>query len=152
MELPQSADHFRHRLSQDSSEVTLMMHAPDNISALATWPMLVVKPYLSLPVNPNDAGGGLVWRSYKDGFAADAVHVDAGACLQVVQVDVSIFGDEENHVLFGAYLRRRGKKVNQISASATTTTLIHALACQRTYIYVPSWSRFLLMPTHQMYM
>ena len=72
--------------------------------------MVFLRPYLSLPVDPDDAGGGLVWCGYKDGFPADPVHVDAGARLQIVQVDVAIFGDEENHVLFGAYLRSQERK------------------------------------------
>ena len=65
--------------------------------------------YLSLPVDSDYASGRFMWSGDEDGLAADAVHVDAGARLQVVQVDVAIFGDEENHVLFGAYLRNRGK-------------------------------------------
>lgn len=40
--------------------------------------------YLSLPVDPDDAWGGLVWGSDKNGLAADPVHVDAGAGLQIV--------------------------------------------------------------------
>ena len=43
-------------------------------------------------------------RRDEDGLAADAVHVDAGARLQVVQVDVAVFGDEEHHVLLGGDL------------------------------------------------
>lgn len=67
--------------------------------------------YLSFPVDPNDAGGGFVRGRNKDGLSADPVHVDAGASLQVVQVDVAIFGDEEHHVLLGAYLRGKGGKI-----------------------------------------
>ena len=44
-------------------------------------------------------GGG-----HEDGLPADAVHVDAGTGLQVVQVDVAVLGDEEHHVLLGADL------------------------------------------------
>lgn len=35
----------------------------------------------------------------KDGLSADAVHIDAGAGFQVIQVNVAIFGDEENNIL-----------------------------------------------------
>lgn len=62
--------------------------------------------YLSFPVDADDAGGGLVGRGDEDGLAADAVHVDAGSRLQVVQVDVAVLGDEEHHVLLGADLWR----------------------------------------------
>lgn len=62
--------------------------------------------HLSLPVDPNDAWGGLVWSGDKDGLPTDAVHVDAGACLQVIQVNVAIFGNKENHILLGAYLSK----------------------------------------------
>ena len=37
---------------------------------------------------------------HKDGLPADPVHVDAGACLQVVQVDVAKLGDEVDHMVF----------------------------------------------------
>lgn len=48
-----------------------------------------------------------MWSSNKDGLSADAVHVDAGACLQVIQVNVAIFGNKENHILLGAYLSKQ---------------------------------------------
>lgn len=60
--------------------------------------------YLSLPVDPDDACGGLMWSRNKNGLPADAVHVDAGARLQVIQVNVAVFGNKENHILLGAYL------------------------------------------------
>lgn len=62
------------------------------------------RPYLSFPVDADDARRGLVWSRHKDGLATDAVHVDAGACLQVIQVDVAVLGDQENHVVLSAYL------------------------------------------------
>lgn len=62
--------------------------------------------YLPFPVNPDDSGGGLVGRRDKDGLPTDPVHVDAGSSLQVVQVDVAVFSDEEDHVLFGADLNK----------------------------------------------
>lgn len=45
-----------------------------------------------------------MWSSDKDGLSANAVHVDAGTRLQVIQMDVAIFGDKENHIVLGAYL------------------------------------------------
>lgn len=49
-------------------------------------------------------------RSDKDGLAADPVHVDAGSSLQVVQVDVAVLGDEEDHVLLGTDLNVRAEE------------------------------------------
>lgn len=40
----------------------------------------------------------------KDGLAADPVHIDAGSSLQVIQVDVAILGNKEDHVLLGTDL------------------------------------------------
>ena len=37
--------------------------------------------------------------SDKDGVTADAVHVNARASLQVVQVDISKFGDEIDDII-----------------------------------------------------
>ncbi len=52
-----------------------------------------------------------MWSSDKDGLPADAVHIDAGACLQVIQVNVAIFGNKENHVLLGAYLSKNKDEI-----------------------------------------
>lgn len=48
-----------------------------------------------------------MWRSDKDGLPTDAVHVDAGARLQVIQVNVSILGNEENNIVLGAHLPKK---------------------------------------------
>lgn len=45
--------------------------------------------------------------SDKDGFSTDAIHVDASASLQVIQVNVAIFGDQEDHILLGTYLSKK---------------------------------------------
>lgn len=42
--------------------------------------------------------------SDKNGFPADPVHVDTSSSLQVIQVDVAIFGDEKNYILLGTDL------------------------------------------------
>lgn len=47
-----------------------------------------------------------MWSRDKDGLSTDAVHVNAGACLQVIQMDVAIFGNKENHIVLGAYLSK----------------------------------------------
>lgn len=62
------------------------------------------KSYLSFPVDTDDARRCLVWSRDKDGLSTDAVHVDAGTRLQVIQVDVAILGDQENHIVLSADL------------------------------------------------
>lgn len=64
----------------------------------------LVGSYLSLPVYTDDAWRGLMWRGDKDGLPTDTIHVDAGARLQVVQVNVSIFGNEKHNIVLGAHL------------------------------------------------
>lgn len=57
-------------------------------------------PNLSFPIDSYDTTGGLMDSRDKDGVATDAVHVDARAGLQVVQVDVSKFGNKINNIVF----------------------------------------------------
>lgn len=56
----------------------------------------------------------------KDGITTDAIHVDARACLYVVQVDIAVFGDQVDHVIFGADL-------NQENATSFTCSRITPL-------------------------
>ncbi len=49
---------------------------------------------LTLLVHPNDAVGRFVFCGDEDGVTADAVHVDVGTGLEVVEVDEAVFGDE----------------------------------------------------------
>lgn len=42
--------------------------------------------------------------SDKNGLPADPVHVDTSSSLQVIQVDVAVFGDEKDYVLLGTDL------------------------------------------------
>ncbi len=60
--------------------------------------------YLSFPVHADDSRCGFVGCRHKNGFSADSVHVDAGARLQVIQMNVTVFSDEKYDVLFGADL------------------------------------------------
>lgn len=48
-----------------------------------------------------------MWGSDENGLPADPVHVDAGSSLQVIQVDVAIFGDEKDDILLGTDLDRK---------------------------------------------
>ena len=50
----------------------------------------------------------------KDGVSTDAVHVDARACLEVVQVDVAKLGDQVDHVVLCTHLQMlwvRGQEI-----------------------------------------
>lgn len=66
-----------------------------------------METYLSFPVDSNDASGWFMWGCNKDGLPADPVHVDTGASLEVIQVDVAIFGDEKDNILLRADLEDR---------------------------------------------
>ena len=54
---------------------------------------------LSLSVNSDDAGAGLVGCRDEDRISGNAVHVDAGAGLQVVQMNIPVLGDQVNDVV-----------------------------------------------------
>ena len=60
--------------------------------------------YLSFPVDSDDTRSRLMWSSDKNGLPADPVHVDTSSSLKVIQVDVSVFGDEKDYVLLGTDL------------------------------------------------
>ena len=60
--------------------------------------------YLPLSVDTNDSRGSLVWCSDKYGVAANPVHVDACASLNVVQMNVAVLGDQVHHVVLGPHL------------------------------------------------
>ena len=61
--------------------------------------------YLSLPVDANDSTGGFMRSSYKDCVATDSVHVDACSGLNVIQVNITVLGDEIDDVIFRANLQ-----------------------------------------------
>lgn len=56
------------------------------------------KAHLAFSVDSYDATASLMDCSDKDGFTADAVHVDAGTSLNVVEVDVAKLGDQVDDV------------------------------------------------------
>lgn len=56
--------------------------------------------HLSLLVDTDDTVGRLVLGSDEDGFARDAVHVNAGSGFQVVQVDEAVLGDHVDDIVF----------------------------------------------------
>ena len=61
--------------------------------------IILIIAHLSFPVDSYDTTGGFVDGSDKDGVTADAVHVNARASLQVVQVDISKFGDKIDDII-----------------------------------------------------
>ncbi len=48
--------------------------------------------------------------SDKNGLSTDPVHVDTSSSLQVIQVDVAVFGDEKDHILLGTDLEVQKEK------------------------------------------
>ena len=65
------------------------------------------KTDLSLSVDTNDTTAGIMDSSDKDGLPTDAVHVDAGASLNVIEVHVAKLGDEVDYIILGAHLEQR---------------------------------------------
>ena len=59
---------------------------------------MTISFYLSLPVDSNDATRGFMDSSDKNGLTTDAVHVDTGASLNVIEVDVAKLGDQVDDV------------------------------------------------------
>lgn len=45
--------------------------------------------------------------SDEDGLSTDAVHVDAGASLNIIEVYVAKLGDEVDHIILGTHLEQR---------------------------------------------
>ena len=60
--------------------------------------------HLSLAIDAHNAVRRLMHRGDKNGVAADSVHVDASARLQVVEMDVAKLGDEVDDTIFLADL------------------------------------------------
>ena len=66
---------------------------------------------------------GIVRGCDKDGLTTDTIHVDTGTSLHVVQMNVAVLGDQEDHVMFVVSLvegvkQRDQKCVNQLVTSA----------------------------------
>lgn len=72
--------------------------------------LLLLVSHLSLLVDPNNSRGGFVRGSHKDGLRTDSVHVDAHSGLQVVQVDVTILGDQIYYPMLTTDLRRETRE------------------------------------------
>lgn len=71
--------------------------------------------HLSFPVDPDDASSRLMGSSDENCLPADPVHVDAGTGLKVIQVDVAIFGDKKDYILFGTDLQVQEETINKRS-------------------------------------
>lgn len=91
--------------------------------------------YLAFPVHSDDSRSGLMRRRDKNGLPADPVHVDAGPGLQVVQVDVAIFSDEEDYVLFGTDLNKPGEKPREVSLHLRAASRPHAQGGAAVYLH-----------------
>ena len=64
--------------------------------------------HLALSVDADDAVAWLVRRRHEDGLGRNAIHVDADAALEVVEVDVSVLGDQIGHPVLLRYLWMEG--------------------------------------------
>ena len=63
--------------------------------------------YLSLPVDSNDSTAGVMDGRDKDGLSTDAVHVDTGGSLNVIEMDVPELGDHVDYIILGTDLKNR---------------------------------------------
>jgi hypothetical protein len=61
---------------------------------------------LSFSVDTNNTIAWVMWCCDKDRVTTDTVHVDTRATLDVVQMDITIFGDEEHYAMFLTHLER----------------------------------------------
>ena len=59
---------------------------------------------LAPPVDADDAIAGVVLRRHEDGVRTDAVLVDEGASLDVVEVHVAVLGDQVHDVVLAGHL------------------------------------------------
>lgn len=59
-----------------------------------------MKPNLSLAVDSNYARRGIMWRCHKDCISTDSIHVYTGSGLNVIQVNVSIFCNQVDDIIF----------------------------------------------------
>ena len=66
--------------------------------------------YLSFPVDSNDTCSGLMRCSDKNSLPTYPIHVDTSSSLQVIEVNVAIFGDEKDYILLGTNLRVQKEK------------------------------------------
>lgn len=63
---------------------------------------------------------------YKDGLCTDSVHVDTHSRLQVVQVNVTILGDQIYYTMLTTNLRRKIRERENVKCSAVTLHLSKA--------------------------
>ena len=69
------------------------------------------KAHLAFSVDSYDATASLMDCSDKDGFTADAVHVDAGASLKVVQMNIAKLGDQVDHIMLSTHLSKKKREI-----------------------------------------
>ena len=66
---------------------------------------------MSFTIDANDSIGRFVRRSDEDGLGTDSVHVDANPRFNIVQVDVTVLGDQVNDAVLGTHLKRKRRSV-----------------------------------------
>ena len=73
---------------------------------------------LAPPVDPNDAIAGIMLGGHKDGVRTDTVLIDQGPCLDVVQVNVAVLGDQVDDVVLDGHLEKEESSVKSWDGGA----------------------------------
>lgn len=60
---------------------------------------------LSFTIDADDSAASLVRSSDENCVTADTIHIDTSGSFDVVQMDVTVFGNEIYHIVFRAHLR-----------------------------------------------
>lgn len=68
-----------------------------------------INAYLSFSVDANNSASRFIRCSDKNGIGTDTIHVDAGAGLNVIEMNVAILGNKINNVVLGRHLHGYGK-------------------------------------------
>lgn len=53
-----------------------------------------------------------MWCCYKDGITTDSVHVDASTTLNIIQMDITILGNQIDNIILGASLKHKDADLN----------------------------------------
>lgn len=60
---------------------------------------------LSFTIDTDDSTASLVRSSHKNSVTANTIHIDTSGSFNVVQMDITVFGDEVDHIVFCTHLR-----------------------------------------------
>lgn len=60
--------------------------------------------HLSFPVDSNNSTSSIMRCSHKDSITTYSVHVDTRTALNIIQMNITILGDQENNAMFFTHL------------------------------------------------